>query len=350
MGKSSKKKGAASHQGKSYDVGGVNNVSLTKAEKPTISDCLSSKNHIDDVGRMFCEHNRDYCHVCCVDHRLCNRQIEESAGIKKKETESENAARMYATALRALRGMERMVPRPSKEVFEQNRQFRDEFKEKLDRLAEAGEDVQPIMKRAIDKENNDELDVNAMMQSMSKLNPGQTKFEMGGEESQKIYDEFVKGPQGKESRADYYTCSYCEKAGTVKLQQCSRCKKASYCSRECQVAAWPAHKKNDCVKSKIEAKKLRLTWEQVEAYEGETARGTLEVKAIKDESMTRQVFQCKDRVGMCRRVVAYTNSRQITGLRTGTTIKWKNPKFHYFMDGSSGARIEEEDLKNITIV
>jgi len=349
MGKSSKKKGVASRQGKSYDIGGGKNVSLT-AQMPTISDCLLSKDHTDDVGRMFCEHNRDYCHICCVDHRMCNRQIEESAGIKKKETEMDNAARMYATTLRALRGMERMVPRPSEEVFAQNRQYRDEYKEKLDRFAQAGEDVQSVLKQAIDKENSDELDMNAMMQSMSKLNPGQTKFEIGGEESQNIYDEFVKGPQGKESRFDYYTCSYCEKAGTVKLQQCSRCNKASYCSRECQVAAWPAHKKNDCVKSEKEAKKLRLTWEQVQAFEGETARGTLEVKAIMDESMTRQVFQCKDRVGMCRRFAAYTNSREIPGLRTGATIKWKNPKFHYFMDGSSGARIEEDDLKNITVV
>ena len=97
-------------------------------------------------------------------------------------------------------------------------------------------------------------------------------------------------------------------------------------------------------------KKLRLTWEQVEAHQGVTARGTLEIKAIKNESITRQVFQCKDRVGMCRRIAAYTNRKEIPDLRIGATIKWKNPKFHYVMDGSSGARIEEDDLKNITVV
>ena len=243
MGKKTRKKGG----------GGQNNVSLS-GSIPTIEESLSQKNHTDEVGRMLCEHNRDYCHICCVDHRLGNRSIEEGAGLKKKETELENVARMYATMLRALRGMERMDPLPSEEVFEQNRHRRDIFRGKLDRFAEAEEDVQSVIKRAIDKENSDELDMQAKMQSMSLLNPGQTKFELGGEESQTIYDEFVKGPQGKETRADYYTCSYCGKTGTIKLQQCSRCKKASYCSRECQSAAWPAHKKDDCVKSEKEAK------------------------------------------------------------------------------------------------
>mmetsp|Transcript_7924 Transcript_7924/g.17680 ORF Transcript_7924/g.17680 Transcript_7924/m.17680 type:complete len:324 (+) Transcript_7924:270-1241(+) len=308
----------------------------------------------DEIGRCFCTpHDRAFCHVCCVDYRMMNRMSEEDAGLRKKDTPVEAAARMYATALRALRGMERMVPRPSEQVFAENRRWRDEQKAILDKARDDvnnDEDVDGITMAAIDRERSDELDNEAMIQSMSRLNPGQQSFEMGGEESQRIYDEFVKGPQQKENRGDYYTCAYCNKTGTKKLMVCSRCKKVSYCSVECQRKAWPAHRKNECVKADTEAKKLKLTWAQVEAHEGNPAKGTLEVKVIKDESMMRQVFQCKDRIGSCRRIAAYTDSRKIEGLRVGSTLRWKNPRFHYFMDGSSGARIEEEDLEFITVL
>jgi hypothetical protein len=96
---------------------------------------------------------------------------------------------------------------------------------------------------------------------------------------------------------------------------------------------------------------MALTWEQVEAHGGAPVeRRTLEVRAMLDESITRQVFSCKDRVGGIKRVAAYTNSRAIPGLKQGALLKWKNPRFHHFMDGSSGARIEEEDLVNVTVV
>jgi hypothetical protein len=361
--KKSKKKGGGGggQTKKTFSVGGGQDVSLTSGSMSGIEDFLSSTNKnkdlTDAVGRMFCEHNRDYCHICCVDHRMGNRVMEEAAGLKKKESELEKAARMYATALGALKGMERMQPRPSEEDFERNRQWRDEYKEKLDRFTSPGQEdvVRSVMRRAIDKNHSDELEIQAMTETMARLNPGQTKFEIGGDESQqKIYDEFIKAPQGNENRADYYTCSYCGKTGTVKLLQCSRCKKASYCGHDCQAAAWPAHKKNECVKvpkdqQQKELKKLRLTWDQVEAHGGNPSPGKLEIKAIKDETMFRQVFQCKDRVGMCRRIAAYTNSRGIPGLRVGATITWKNPRFHYFVDGSSGARIEEDDLQHITV-
>ena len=68
-----------------------------------------------------------------------------------------------------------------------------------------------------------------------------------------------------------------------------------------------------------------------------------------DESVMRQVFQCKDRDGISKRVAAYTNSGGISGMAPGKMLKWKNPRFHWFVDGSSGARVEEEDLGNVTI-
>ena len=98
-----------------------------------------------------------------------------------------------------------------------------------------------------------------------------------------------------------------------------------------------------------EPKSLPLTWAQVEAHEGAPVTGMkLEVRVMLDESMMRQVVSCKDRVGAVRRIAAYTNSSSIPGLKVDSIIRWKNPRFHYFMDGSSGGRIEEEDLPNIT--
>ena len=71
---------------------------------------------------------------------------------------------------------------------------------------------------------------------------------------------------------------------------------------------------------------------------------------MSDISFTRQVFECKDRVGAVRRIAAYTNSNTIPGAATGKILRWKNPRFHYFMDGSSGAKIFEDDLSQISIL
>lgn len=268
---------------------------------PDIDSLLNdnTKNKTDDIGRMFCSaHNKDYCHICSVDHCMCNKIMEEQAGLRKPPTAVEEAAKMYAVIVNALNGMERMQPRPSEAVFEDHRRSKSEYETKLQAFAEQGEDVESAIRKAMDEEKCSSIEMEAMAQAMARLNPGQTQFEMGGVESQKVYDEFVKGPEAKESRADVYSCSYCgTKTSAKKLSGCSRCKMATYCSRECQEAAWPAHKK-ECVKVSKEPKEQMLTWEQVEAFQGAPAEvGTLEVKVIKDDMM-RQVFQCKDRVDM----------------------------------------------------
>lgn len=310
-------------------------------------------NHItDEIGRCFCkEHRREVCHDCCLAFDMGNRYAEEGAGLRKKRTPVEEAAEEKAMLMFAQRGMEQMVPRPSEEIFRQNREREREVDAKLQKFEAAGEDVAAAMKRAIEAETGKEIEQQGMMQAWAKMNPGKTTWKVGGKETQRIYEQVAANPSSKGTRAESFTCSYCQKTSTTKLMACARCMRVSYCSKECQTVAWKAHK-IECVKweKARDPKTLDLTWEQVEAHAGSPVLGrTLEVRAVLDESMMRQVFQCKDRVGAIRRVAAYTSSRRIPGLKQGSVLRWKNPRFYFFMDGSSGARIEEEDLQDITV-
>lgn len=131
----------------------------------------------------------------------------------------------------------------------------------------------------------------------------------------------------------------------------------AYCSKECQKSAWKAQKlvcKKQPKKGEegYEKKtKLYLTWAQLETYgDSVPATGkTIELKIIDDQSMMRQVMGCMDREGIVKRVACYNNARSIPEMKVGSLMRWKNPRFHYFMDGSSGARIEESDVPNIVL-
>lgn len=306
----------------------------------------------DDIGRIYCKaHHREICHECCMAFDMQNRIIEEEKGLIKKKTEVEKAAQDKAIAYVALQGMERMYPRPSEAVFRQNRQYLKEADDKLKAFAGKGHDVETPFRKALEEQQTTMMQTDALAQAWKRENPHGTNFEMGGPETQRLYEQFVAAPKTKSTRGDYYTCDYCKRSSTVVLKQCGRCKKVAYCDKECQTSAWKAHKKTciEWTKSK-DPKELPLTWDEVEAHGGYPVVGkTLEVRAMLDESMMRQVFQCKDRSGKLRRIAAYTNTRQIPNLRQGSLLKWKNPRFHYFMDGSSGGRIEEEDLPNVTV-
>jgi len=72
---------------------------------------------------------------------------------------------------------------------------------------------------------------------------------------------------------------------------------------------------------------------------------------VRDSSLVKKVMDCKDRTGMVKRIAAY--------LPTATEFQdwWRvvlldagNPRFRWFMDGSSGAKIVKRDLANIAIV
>ena len=76
----------------------------------------------------------------------------------------------------------------------------------------------------------------------------------------------------------------------------------------------------------------------------------LEVRAMVDNSFMRQVFECKDRAGIVKNIAIYTDDGQLEGLASGSIVRWKNPRFHHFLDGSTGARVENGDVPNIEIV
>eukprot|EP00980_Cylindrotheca_fusiformis_P015541 scaffold4424_cov102-Cylindrotheca_fusiformis.AAC.1 len=321
----------------------------------TLAHSANSKmnTYKDKIGRIYCkEHRREICHECCMSFDMPNRMAEENAGLVKKKTELEKAAAEVALIMFALQGMERMVPRPSPAVFEMNRNYLQRAEEKLRQFAARGEDVETALQEAMDAERAKKMENQALAQAWSNQNPGKTTFELGGPEHQKLYDQVIATPTSSKNKSELYTCDYCKKSSAEKLALCARCKMISYCSKECQVAAWKAHKKV-CVPwtGTKEPKVLYLTWDEVEAHGGAPVTGkVLEVRAILDESMMRQVFSCKDRAGKVRRIAAYTNSRGIPSLKQGSIIRWKNPRFYHFMDGSSGGRIEEEDLEDITII
>ena len=65
--------------------------------------------------------------------------------------------------------------------------------------------------------------------------------------------------------------------------------------------------------------------------------------------MFRQIAVCKDRVGISKTVAFYNERKNLPGFVQGKIMVWKNPRFHYFADGTDGARIEESDLINIRI-
>ena len=253
---------------------------------------------------------------------VTNRMMEENAGLVKKRTPVEVAAEEYAVVWYALQGMERMHPRPPDKVFEQNRVHLRKAEEKLEQFQRDGEiGVEAAKQAAMNKEMQQDMQRTAMMQAWSKLNPGKTKWEFGGPETQKIYDQIAAPPPCKADRADKFTCAYCKKHSTTKLKCCARCKKIYYCSSDCQKAAWKAHRK-ECVPAEKEPKALPLTWEQVEAHGGAPVTGrVLQVRAMLDESVTRQVFSCKDHAGVVKRIADFTNSRSIPGLKQGSVVK-----------------------------
>jgi MYND finger len=319
----------------------------------------------DEIGRSYCfKHRKDICHECCYDFVMVNEMAEVSAGLRKPPSRASELAKDKMNLQRGIQFMLKQEPQMRERMKENLEWHKTEMnkteKEIAKLMSEPGDkgakfarEFEEAWKHEIDLARTNDAENVALAQGLHALNPGSDTVEIGGPETQRLFDAFVAPPPSanRDQAVDPYTCSFCRKVSTTKLPSCSRCKKQAYCSKDCQVKHWKAHKKF-CEEvenlDKKDSKKLPLTWAQLEAFG--TAEGKkLEVRFMAQEAGFRLIAICKDRSGVAKRVAAYTDSRGIPGFTQGKVMVWKNPRFHYFMDGSSGARIEESDLANITI-
>ena len=95
-----------------------------------------------------------------------------------------------------------------------------------------------------------------------------------------------------------------------------------------------------------------MTWDQLQELTSLDPCGAvgqiIELKVTKKgEHPCRQSAYFADRVGCTHKITSYADSN-IPGFNLSQTWRWKNPRFHYFVDGQIGARIEEGDIANIT--
>jgi MYND finger len=180
-------------------------------------------------------------------------------------------------------------------------------------------------------------------------------MEFGGKETQALYDKVAAAPPSGR-------CAHCLREAAAK--KCARCKAVRYCSKECQTAAWKAHKK-ECKAPAADGSAAAagasansansgkvITWDSLERLGGGTAVGrVLELRVMNEPSFIRHIFNGKDRSGKVLLVAFYLDAGTSppAGLRQGAVLRWKTPHFHWFIDGQSGARIEDEDLCNITV-
>ncbi|KAL3944084.1 MAG: hypothetical protein SGBAC_001815 [Bacillariaceae sp.] len=310
---------------------------------------------MDEIGRFFCKaHRRELCYECCFSCEAKNRIVEETTGLVNKRTPWEVVAEEMADASMELGKMERMNPRPPEATFVHYRKLVKAADKKLRKFAKKGHDVRAAFQKAMEKEQRGMHQFDAMVQAWKQEHPNSSpssSYQVGGPDSQRLFDQVAAAPKSSNRRGQFFTCDFCKKSSTAELQCCARCKRVAYCNRDCQKLAWKAHK-TGCTKwtGTKDPKALCLSWDELEAFGGRSAEGkVLEVRAVLDESMVRHSFKCKDRLGRLCSITAYTNSRSIPGLRQGSLIKWKNPRYHYFGGRLGGARIEEADLANITI-
>jgi len=160
------------------------------------------------------------------------------------------------------------------------------IEKRLDDLRASGADkeiseaLRASQLRAQDKQST----VEAVAMAWFKQNPGKTKMEYGGDETQKLYEQVAAPPPSANStRRDRLICDYCGKSHIEKLKLCSRCWSVAYCDKECQITAWRGHKKvcipkeqsvvNPVTGKKEKKEDLPLTWAQLEAFQGAAAEG-----------------------------------------------------------------------------
>lgn len=316
----------------------------------------------DEIGRTFCnEHRREQCHECCYDFSMMNRMVEVEVGLRKPPSELETLAEQRTTLMKGIKFLyDNRVSADDMNLKFHN----DQLKQVEDRIAEiraGGESdtISDALRRAEQEAYNRDAELSAIGSAWAKQNPGKSRIELGGSETQKLYDKFAsKPPSSSIDSIDKLSCGYCGASSAEKLRFCSACRKAAYCNVECQKLAWKGHKKV-CLpivsntKDAGKSPKLPITWEQLKAFGRKPAKGkVLEVRVMQVEFCMRQFLECKDRVGVVMRIAMHTNSRSLPGVSAGMILRWKNPLYNWVIDGRSGVTLvmlSDEELVNVSL-
>ncbi|GBF91736.1 hypothetical protein Rsub_04040 [Raphidocelis subcapitata] len=279
-------------------------------------------------GLCYCsQHRRDICHVCCVDHRMTNdiysgMEVEEADAKAESTQRAEHEALARAHAARGGRG--------------------------------------PLV--------------------------------LGSEGVQELYDAVAAPPPS----GHLHSCAACGNSGTG-LRRCSACGTVWYCNRDCQRSDWSLHKPA-CVAARAAAaggagaaaggaaggsagaaaggsagaaaggssgsagaaagggagERNVVGWRALaDRGPGVPAVGkTLEVRILSvNPPFMRWTCSAKDKRGRVATIAWYLEGGNSppAGLRPGAVLRWRNPRYHMFIDGQVGARIEDEDLADIQI-
>ena len=300
----------------------------------------------DKIGRLYCDaHRLAFCNTCAVDFEYMNKLTEQDAGITKKDTEVEWLAEDEANLRAGIAFMEQNNNTSSEMYTSQVDKLKDVMKKKK---ALSRKDLKEYTAR-YEKVRAQNISLRTTQAAAASQMMGMSGGTMG-DNFMKAFAELTGnvtvGKPGEIVR-DKMICSWCRKPGVHKLLMCSRCEQVFYCGKECQRKAWKGHKKLCVAPEKKKKEKVSLTWEQLEAFGGDAAIGKfIELKVISDESTSRQIMGCRDRNGIIKRIACYNAALSLPNFAVGKTFKWKNPRF---VDGSSGCRIEEEDVTNIKI-
>ena len=207
---------------------------------------------------------------------VTNRQTEIDLGMKKAPTEIEKIADELVTLANAINIMKNRGQSPSSPNYAMHTAELAKNEKKLNALRDAGngEAVSVALLAASRKIEANQAEMEAVTSAWSRQNPGKTNMEYGGAETQKLFDQVAAlPPSASIQRADKFTCDYCSKSSTEKLNICSRCRNVAYCNAECQKAAWAGHKKvckrvPAAAAEEEDKVKLPLTWEQLEVFGG----------------------------------------------------------------------------------
>ncbi|KAJ3058422.1 hypothetical protein HDU99_006809 [Rhizoclosmatium hyalinum] len=285
-----------------------------------------------------------------MDFRMTNELAEIRAGLRPEPTKLQKLAEERTILQRGIRFMRGPagVPPVMKANYDFHVQQLAKVEKEIEELTKAESDrkeLEEATAKSRAKYASQDADTRAIAMAMAAKNPEKTSFELGGVETQELFEKVASVPL-KKSEADPNTCSYCQKPSIVSLKYCARCNAVRYCDANCQKLAWKGHKL-ECQPAEKKTKgKLPLSWAQLAEFKGVAEGRELVVRVmLNDKFGPKTVLKCKDSQGIVKPIVLVENGG-LDRVVPGTVLRWKEPRFDTKTDG---ALLESSDLLNITL-